>query len=120
MTRMCSRMSTARQKYVSRHLGAIALIFGTLDAWFASHQSSGFYDQRRANQMKIWDLFEGKHLFTGTDPREKEYMTRAHLAEMIALMGPPPPELLNAGKRTAEFFDQHGMYHFSPAKHHDN
>lgn len=33
-------------------------------------------------------------------------MTRAHLAEMIALMGPPPPELLKKGKRTAEFFDE--------------
>ena len=35
-------------------------------------------------------------------------MTRAHLADMIALMGPPPPELLKAGKRTAEFFDEDG------------
>ena len=35
-------------------------------------------------------------------------MTRAHLAEMIALMGPPPPELLKKGKRTAEFFDENG------------
>lgn len=35
-------------------------------------------------------------------------MTRAHLADMIALMGPPPPELLKVGKRTAEFFDKDG------------
>lgn len=35
-------------------------------------------------------------------------MARAHLAEMIALMGPPPPELLKKGKRTAEFFDEDG------------
>ena len=35
-------------------------------------------------------------------------MTRAHLADMIALMGPPPPELLNRGERTAEFFDKDG------------
>ena len=35
-------------------------------------------------------------------------MTRAHLAEMISLMGPPPPELLRKGKRTAEFFDEDG------------
>lgn len=35
-------------------------------------------------------------------------MTRAHLAEMIALMGPPPPDLLKNGKRTAEFFDDDG------------
>ncbi|KAL8980546.1 MAG: hypothetical protein Q9177_005848, partial [Variospora cf. flavescens] len=54
----------------------------------------------------IWDLFEGKHLFYGSDPKEAKYMTRAHLADMIALMGPPPPELLKVGKRTAEFFDK--------------
>lgn len=27
---------------------------------------------------------------------------------MIALMGPPPPELLKKGKRTSEFFDEGG------------
>lgn len=57
---------------------------------------------------QIWDLFEGKHIFYGKDPKERRYMTRAHLAEMIALMGPPPPELLKKGKRTAEFFDEDG------------
>ncbi|KAI4265648.1 MAG: hypothetical protein LQ337_008952, partial [Flavoplaca oasis] len=54
----------------------------------------------------IWDLFEGKHLFYGWDPKEGKYMTRAHLADMIALLGPPPVELLSAGKRSTEFFDQ--------------
>ncbi|KAL8748354.1 MAG: hypothetical protein Q9184_007364 [Pyrenodesmia sp. 2 TL-2023] len=42
----------------------------------------------------IRDLLEGKHMFYGKDPKEKRYMTRAYLADMIALMGPPPPELL--------------------------
>ena len=57
---------------------------------------------------QIWGLFEGKHIFYGKDPKESKYTTRAHLAEMIALMGPPPPELLKKGKRTAEFFDEDG------------
>ena len=35
-------------------------------------------------------------------------MTRAHLADMIALLGPPPLELLKVGKRTSEFFDENG------------
>ncbi|KAL9594821.1 MAG: hypothetical protein Q9219_006812 [cf. Caloplaca sp. 3 TL-2023] len=60
--------------------------------------------------LKIWDLFEGKHMFYGHDPEKKKYMTRAHLAEMIALMGPPPLDLLEKGKRTAEFFDQKGEH----------
>ena len=47
-------------------------------------------------------------MFCGKDPKDRRYMTRAHLADMIALMGPPPPELLKKGKRTAEFFDKDG------------
>lgn len=58
----------------------------------------------------IWDLFEGKHMFYGQDPKEKRYMTRAHIAEMIAMMGPPPLELLKRGKRTAEFFTKDGQW----------
>ncbi|KAH8722359.1 kinase domain protein [Phaeosphaeriaceae sp. PMI808] len=58
----------------------------------------------------IWDLFEGKHMFYGKDPKEKRYMTRAHISEMIAIMGPPPLEFLKRGKRTAEFFTEDGQW----------
>lgn len=58
----------------------------------------------------IWDLYEGKHMFYGQDPKEKMYMTRAHLSEMVALMGPPPMDLLKKGKRSAEFFDEDGQW----------
>ena len=47
-------------------------------------------------------------MFYGRDPKEGKYMTRAHLADMIALLGPPPVELLKAGKRSTEFFNQEG------------
>lgn len=47
-------------------------------------------------------------MFYGKDPNENRYMTRAHLADMIALMGPPPPDLLKRGKRSAECFDKDG------------
>lgn len=57
---------------------------------------------------QIWDLFEGKHMFRGKDPEKGIYMTRAHLASMMALMGPPPLELLKRGKRSAEFFAEDG------------
>ncbi|KAM0799828.1 CMGC protein kinase [Usnea florida] len=58
----------------------------------------------------VWDLFEGKHLFYGNDPQEGRYMTRAHLADMIALMGVPPLELLKKGKRTSQFFNEDGQW----------
>lgn len=58
----------------------------------------------------VWDLFEGKHMFNGIDPKEEKYMTRAHVSEMVALMGLPPPELLKKGNRAAEFFDEDGQW----------
>ncbi|KAJ5254496.1 hypothetical protein N7497_003127 [Penicillium chrysogenum] len=35
----------------------------------------------------IWDLYEGGSLFTGLDPESERYRSRAHLAEMINLLG---------------------------------
>ncbi|KAG6835546.1 hypothetical protein H0H93_000321 [Arthromyces matolae] len=45
----------------------------------------------------VWDLFEGTNLFSGIDPELDVYRGRAHLAEMIKLMGPPPPEFVARG-----------------------
>lgn len=58
----------------------------------------------------MWDLFEGKHLFYGNDPDGKGYSTRAHLAEVMGILGPPPLDLLQRGKRSHEFFTDDGKY----------
>ncbi|PYH71785.1 kinase-like protein [Aspergillus vadensis CBS 113365] len=60
--------------------------------------------------VMIWDLFEGKHMFNGNDPDGKGYSTRAHLAEVIGLIGPPPLDMLNRGKRSHEFFTVDGKW----------
>jgi hypothetical protein len=57
---------------------------------------------------QIWDLYEDKHLFYGIDPIEKRYLTRAHLAEVAAVLGPPPLDLLERGSRSKEFFNSEG------------
>lgn len=57
---------------------------------------------------QIWDLFEGKHMFYGNDPDGKGYSTRAHLAEVVGILGPPPLDLLVRGKRSHEFFTKDG------------
>lgn len=57
---------------------------------------------------QIWDLYEDKHLFYGIDPIEKRYLTRAHLAELVAMLGLPPMDLLQKGARSKEFFDDEG------------
>lgn len=57
----------------------------------------------------IWDLYLGRHLFYGNYPDGSGYITRSHLAEVVALLGPPPVDLLNKGKRSSEFFTEDGM-----------
>ncbi|KAH5421516.1 hypothetical protein HBI47_133520 [Parastagonospora nodorum] len=58
----------------------------------------------------IWDAFEGEHLFTGQDPELETYRGRAHLAEMIALLGPPPPSLLARANLRSKFFSADGEF----------
>ncbi|KAJ5188901.1 hypothetical protein N7491_005223 [Penicillium cf. griseofulvum] len=60
----------------------------------------------------IWDLFEGKHMFFGMDPDGKGYSTRAHLAELIGALGPPPLDLLKRGERSREFFTKDGHWRY--------
>lgn len=62
----------------------------------------------------MWDLFEGKHLFYGNDSDGKGYSTRAHLAEVMGILGPPPLDMLQRGKRSHEFFTTNGKYHYHP------
>ncbi|KAH8195932.1 hypothetical protein TruAng_009911 [Truncatella angustata] len=52
----------------------------------------------------IWDIFEGGHLFKGHDPEHVTYRSRAHLAEMITLLGPPPRSLLARANLSHNFF----------------
>ncbi|KAK2853215.1 hypothetical protein FQN49_005290 [Arthroderma sp. PD_2] len=58
----------------------------------------------------IWDIFEGGSLFTGRDPELQTYRSRAHLAEMITLLGPPPPSLLAQDKLSHKFFSDKGDF----------
>ncbi|RGP76942.1 cmgc srpk kinase [Fusarium longipes] len=52
----------------------------------------------------IWDLFEGGHLFTGYDAEFQTYRSRAHLAEIISILGQPPESLIQSGKSSRKFF----------------
>ncbi|KAI1125820.1 serine threonine protein kinase, CMGC group [Nemania abortiva] len=58
----------------------------------------------------VWDLFEGGHLFTGQDPELNTYRSRAHLAEIMALLGQPPQQLLTQGSLTHKFFSDKGEF----------
>jgi serine/threonine-protein kinase SRPK3 len=58
---------------------------------------------------KVWDLFEGKHVFNERLP-SREASEPAHLARMIALLGPPPKDLLERGQFSSTFFDEEGAW----------
>ena len=46
-------------------------------------------------------------LFEDLD-RVQKYDDRLHLASLTALLGPPPKDLLNLGRRTSQFYDADG------------
>ena len=52
-------------------------------------------------------MVEGGLLFTGRDA-EGEPSYAHHLAQMVAVMGPPPKRLLERSGGTAEYFDGDG------------
>ncbi|KAI2830881.1 hypothetical protein CBS147320_6657 [Aspergillus niger] len=58
----------------------------------------------------IWDLYEGGSLFTGQDPVDERYRSRAHLAEMINLLDPPPASLPTQGELRDKFFSSEGAF----------
>ncbi|KAI1110818.1 serine threonine protein kinase, CMGC group [Nemania sp. NC0429] len=58
----------------------------------------------------VWDLFEGDHLFPSQDPEFHNYQSRAHLAEMVALLGQPPEQLLRRGNLSDQFFSDKGEF----------
>jgi hypothetical protein len=49
-------------------------------------------------------------MFHGNDPDGKGYSTRAHLAELIGILGPPPTDMLKRGIRSHEFFHEDGKH----------
>ncbi|GAM37861.1 hypothetical protein TCE0_033f08139 [Talaromyces pinophilus] len=58
----------------------------------------------------IWNVFEGGSLFTGQGPEFQTYRSRAHLAEIISLLGPPPSSFLARGQLTHRFFSDDGDF----------
>ncbi|KAL5336930.1 kinase-like protein [Aspergillus crustosus] len=60
--------------------------------------------------LTAWDLLESNWLFTARDD-DGEFYDAAHLAQLIAALGPPPPEFLKRNlERKADFWDEHGKW----------
>ncbi|KAF2756508.1 protein kinase [Pseudovirgaria hyperparasitica] len=59
--------------------------------------------------MVVWDLFEHSQLFTGRRSDGK-YDDGNHLAEMIAILGPPPPGFLARTENSLRYWDENGKW----------
>ncbi|PTU24754.1 hypothetical protein P175DRAFT_0528264 [Aspergillus ochraceoroseus IBT 24754] len=59
--------------------------------------------------VEIWNLFEPRHLFRARDP-EGNLNDGCHLAEMQAVLGGAPPELLARSERSLQFWDENGKW----------
>lgn len=58
--------------------------------------------------MQAWDLFQQGNLFYARDS-DKKSSDAHHLAEIIAIIGPPPKEMIKNSAYATEFFDSDGM-----------
>ncbi|RJE23238.1 Protein kinase domain-containing protein [Aspergillus sclerotialis] len=59
--------------------------------------------------MLAWDLFENKHLFNARN-EEGEESSLHRLAEMVAILGPPPEHFLNRTEASSQYFTADGQY----------
>jgi hypothetical protein len=52
---------------------------------------------------QLWDMIEDKELFRRIHDQEGRYDAKLHIAEMIALLGPPPPEVIQRYQYMREY-----------------
>ncbi|KAM3539442.1 hypothetical protein ARSEF1564_007659 [Beauveria bassiana] len=87
---------TSRAFKFSDKVGPVVLCdFGA--AVFAEGENIACVQPQVYRAPEAWNLFEGDLLFHGIDPQHLEYRRRAHLAELIGLLGPPPEDLIARG-----------------------
>ncbi|KAF9003004.1 kinase-like domain-containing protein [Cyathus striatus] len=62
--------------------------------------------------VMLWDLFEGKQMFTGTSKKNGDFRRLYQLAEMVAVMGPPPAGYLTRSTNEISniYFDDSGNW----------
>ncbi|OCL06510.1 protein kinase [Glonium stellatum] len=58
--------------------------------------------------VMTWDLLEGGHLFFARKNRILD--DEQHLAEMVSLLGPPPPEFLKRSEKCYQYWDNQGNW----------
>ncbi|KAM3416881.1 hypothetical protein BST61_g8469 [Cercospora zeina] len=59
--------------------------------------------------MVLWDLFEPERLFPARDEHGR-YSEAHHLAQMVAILGPPPQDFLRRSSKCEKYWDQNGNW----------
>jgi hypothetical protein len=52
---------------------------------------------------QLWDVINGKELFRHIHDQQGRYDTKHHISDMIALFGPPLPEIIQRYERMQEY-----------------
>lgn len=53
--------------------------------------------------VQLWDMLEGRELFRHIYDQQGHYDAKLHIAEMVALLGPPPPEIIQRYQYMREY-----------------
>lgn len=56
----------------------------------------------------MWNLLQGTTPFQAIQPDGVSFSDEQHLANVIALLGPPPRDLIERGRESLRYFDDHG------------
>ncbi|KAF9073510.1 putative CDK4/6 [Rhodocollybia butyracea] len=59
--------------------------------------------------VMIWDMLENKHLFEARDENNSN-STLYHIAEMVAILGPPSLDYLRRSETSSKYFDSTGNW----------
>ncbi|GFF63546.1 hypothetical protein IFM47457_00404 [Aspergillus lentulus] len=59
--------------------------------------------------VQTWDPFEDHHLFDGRGP-DGTYSDAHLLAEMVAMLGPPPPDFRRKSPHSLKYWDSSGQW----------
>ncbi|QKX57045.1 uncharacterized protein TRUGW13939_04153 [Talaromyces rugulosus] len=101
----------SRELMVPKNKGLLVLCdFGS--AMFGDQYHSEFVQPNvyRAPEVILEAPWTWGHLFAGYVPEFQKYRSRAHLAEIINLLGPPPASLLAQGKLRDKFCSDDGKF----------
>ncbi|OBT45440.1 hypothetical protein VE00_04531 [Pseudogymnoascus sp. WSF 3629] len=61
--------------------------------------------------VDIWNVgVMNRRMFDGLDPETGKYGNRFHLASIVSLLGPPPPEFLQRSEYSPVYFDDKGNW----------